>query len=160
MNSRPGVPQEAATVRIQRDGTILVQSGVASNGQGHFTAFAQIAATTFHLPASKIAVQMNDTALPAFGFGTFGSRTMQVAGTAVLLAAEAVREKALQVAGRVLEAALEDLELEDGRVMVRGVPTRAVELGELARLVEEQPDLIERERPNPANGVPIEGLAA
>ena len=160
MNSRPGVPQEAATVRIQRDGTILVQSGVASNGQGHFTAFAQIAATTFHLPASKTAVQMNDTALPAFGFGTFGSRTMQVAGTAVLLAAEAVREKALQVAGRVLEAALEDLELEDGRVMVRGVPTRAVELGELARLVEEQPELIERERPNPANGVPIEGLAA
>ena len=156
----PGAPQEAATVRIQRDGTILVQSGVASNGQGHFTAFAQIAATTFHLPASKIEVQMNDTALPAFGFGTFGSRTMQVAGTVVLLAAEAVREKALQVAARVLEAAIEDLEMENGRVTVRGVPSRAVELGELARLVEEQPDLIERERPNPVNGVPIEGLAA
>ncbi len=160
MSNRPGVPQEAATVRIQRDGTILVQSGVASNGQGHFTAFAQIAATTFHLPASKIEVQMNDTALPAFGFGTFGSRTMQVAGTAVLLAAEAVREKALQVAARVLEVAIEDLEMENGQVTVRGVPSRAVELGELARLVEEQPDLIERERPNPVNGVPIEGLAA
>ncbi len=159
-SNRPGVPQEAATVRIQRDGTILVQSGVAHNGQGHFTAFAQIAATTFKLPASKIEVRMNDTGLPAFGIGTFGSRTMQVAGTAVLLAAEAVREKALQVAARVLEAASEDLELEDGRVMVRGVPTRAVELGELARLVEEQLELIERERPNPANGVAIEGLAA
>jgi aerobic carbon-monoxide dehydrogenase large subunit len=160
MSGRPGAPQEAATVRIQRDGTILVQSGVAHNGQGHFTAFAQIAATTFHLPASKIEVRMNDTALPAFGIGTFGSRTMQIAGTAVLLAAEAVREKALQVAARVLEAAIEDLELEDGRVMVRGVPARAVELGELARLVEEHPDLIEREGPNPTNGVPIEGLAA
>ncbi len=160
MSNRPGVPQEAATVRIQRDGTILVQSGVASNGQGHFTAFAQIAATIFHLPASKIEVQMNDTALPAFGFGTFGSRTMQVAGTAVLLATEAVREKAFQVAARVLEAAIEDLETENGRVIVRGVPSRAVALGELARLVEEQPDLIERERPNPVNGVPIEGLAA
>ena len=160
MNSRPGVPQEAATVRIQRDGTILVQSGVASNGQGHFTAFAQIAATTFHLPASKIVVQMNDTALPAFGFGTFGSRTMQVAGSAVLLASEAVREKALKVAAQVLEAAIEDLEMESGHVTVRGVPTRAIELGELARLVEEQPDLIEREKPNPVNGVPIDGLAA
>lgn len=160
MGGRPGAPQEAATVRMQRDGTILVQSGVAHNGQGHFTAFAQIAATTFKLPASKIEVRMNDTALPAFGIGTFGSRTMQVAGTAVLLAAEAVREKALQVAARVLEAAVEDLEMEDGRVMVRGVPSRTVELGELARLVEEQPDLIEREGPNPANGVPIEGLAA
>ena len=160
MNSRTGVPQEAATVRIQREGTILVQSGVASNGQGHFTAFAQIAATTFHLPASKIVVQMNDTALPAFGFGTFGSRTLQVAGSAVLLASEAVREKALKVAAQVLEAAIEDLETENGQVTVRGVPTRAIELGELARLVEEQPDLIERERPNPVNGVPIEGLAA
>ena len=160
MSNWPGAPQEAATVRIQRDGTILVQSGVASNGQGHFTAFAQIAATTFHLPASKIEVQMNDTALPAFGFGTFGSRTTQVAGTVVLLAAEAVREKALQVAARVLEVAIEDLEMENGQVTVHGVPSRAVELGELARLVEEQPDLIERERPNPVNGVPIEGLAA
>jgi aerobic carbon-monoxide dehydrogenase large subunit len=160
MNSRPGVPQEAATVRIGRDGIILVQSGVASNGQGHFTAFAQIVASTLHLPASKIVVQMNDTALPAFGFGTFGSRTMQVAGSAVLLASEAVRDKALKVAAQVLEAAIEDLEMENGQVTVRGVPTRAIALGELARLVEEQPDLIERERPNPVNGVPIEGLAA
>jgi aerobic carbon-monoxide dehydrogenase large subunit len=160
MSGRPGVPQESATVRIQRDGTILVQSGVASNGQGHFTAFTQIAAITFHLPVSKIAVQMNDTALPAFGFGTFGSRTMQVAGTAVLLASEAVREKALKVAAQVLEAAIEDLEMKDGQVTVLGVPTRAIELGELARLVEEQPDLIQREKPNPVNGVPIEGLAA
>lgn len=160
MSNRPGVPQEAATVRIRRDGTILVQSGVASNGQGHFTAFAQIASTTFHLPASKIVVQMNDTALPAFGVGTFGSRTLQVAGSVVLLASEAVREKALKVAAQVLEAAIEDLEMENGQVTVRGVPTRAIDLGELARLVEEQPDLIERERPNPVNGVPIEGLAA
>jgi carbon-monoxide dehydrogenase large subunit len=160
MSGRPGVPQEAATVRIQRDGTILVQSGVATNGQGHFTTFAQITAKTFHLPDSRIVVQMNDTALPAFGFGTFGSRTTQVAGTAVLLASEAVREKALKVAAQVLEAAIEDLDMENGQVTVRGVPTRAIELGELARLVEEQPDLIERERPNPANGIPIEGLAA
>jgi carbon-monoxide dehydrogenase large subunit len=98
--------------------------------------------------------------LPAFGFGTFGSRTMQVAGTAVLLASEAAREKAVKVAAQVLEAAIEDLEMENGQVTVKGVPTRAIELGELARLVEEQPDLIERERPNPVNGVPIEGLAA
>jgi carbon-monoxide dehydrogenase large subunit len=158
--ARPGMPQESATVRIRRDGTILVQSAVASNGQGHFTAFAQIAATTFNLPASQIEVRMNDSALPAFSIGTFGSRTIQTAGSAVLLAAEAAREKALQVAARQLEAAPADLVLEQGRVMVRGVPARAVTLGELACLVEEQPDLIEHEAPNPANGVPIEGLAA
>jgi carbon-monoxide dehydrogenase large subunit len=158
--SAPGMPQEAATVRIRRDGTILVQSGVAHNGQGHFTAFAQIAAEVFHLPGSQIEVQMNEGALPAFSIGTFGSRVTLTGGSAVLLAAEAAREKALHVAAQVLEAAPADLLLEDGRVQVRGVPTRAVTLGELARLVEEQPDLIEHEPPNPANRQPIEGLAA
>src|SRR5579859_2616545 len=158
--NRPGIPQESATVRIRRDGTILVQSGVATNGQGHFTTFAQIAATTFKLPASKIEVRMNDTALAAYGFGTFGSRTLQVAGSAVLLAAEAAREKAMQVAARLLEADPADLVLENGSVMVQGVPARKIELGELALRVEEQPDLIEHEAPNPANGTPIEGLAA
>ncbi len=158
--NRPGVPQESATVRIRRDGTILVLSGVASNGQGHFTTFAQLTAATFHLPGSKIEVRMNDTDLPAFGYGTFGSRTLQTAGSAVLLAAEAAREKALRVAARLLEADPADLVMENGTVMVRGVPARKIALGDLARQVEEQPDLIEHEAPNPANGRPIEGLAA
>jgi aerobic carbon-monoxide dehydrogenase large subunit len=156
----PHAPKEAATVRIRRDGSILVQSGVASNGQGHFTAFAQIAASAFSLPGTQVEVQMNDTALPAFGFGTFGSRTLQTAGTAVHLAAVAAREKALSLAARHLEAAPADLEVANGLVSVRGVPSRAVALGELARMVEEQPDLVEHERPNPSNGAPIEGLAA
>jgi carbon-monoxide dehydrogenase large subunit len=156
----PGAPRESATVRIRRDGTILVQSGVAHTGQGHFTAFAQIAATTFGLPASRVEVRMNDTDLPGFSIGTFSSRVAQVGGSTVLLAAEAAREKALQLAARVLEVAPADLMMEDGRVTVRGAPARSVELGELARLVEEQPDLIEREPPNPVNGTPIEGLAA
>jgi carbon-monoxide dehydrogenase large subunit len=155
-----GSPHEAATVRILCDGTILVQSGVAHTGQGHFTAFAQIAAQTFHVPASKVEVHMNDTSLLGFGIGTYASRTAQVAGTAVLLAAESVCQKALRLAAHELEVAPADLLIEDGYVMVRGVPDRVIELGELARLVEEQPDLIEHEQPNPANGIHIEGLAA
>jgi carbon-monoxide dehydrogenase large subunit len=153
-------PREAAAVRIRRDGTVLVQSGVSHNGQGHYTAFAQIASTALNLPASRVEVRMNDTTLPGFSMGTYGSRTIQVAGSAVLLAAGAVRAKALQVAAQVLEAASPDLVMEDGRIFVRGASTRQVEFGELARIVEEQPDLIEREHPNPANGAPIEGLAA
>ena len=158
--ARPGVPQEAATVRIRRDGTLLVQSGVAHNGQGHFTAFAQIAAQVFHLPGTKVEVQMNDTALPGFGIGTFGSRTTMSAGSTVLLATEAVYEKALHLAAQQLEAAPDDLVLEDGKFMVRGVPHRSLDLGTLAQRVEEQPDLISHEAPNPANGAVIEGLAA
>ncbi len=155
-----GAPREAATVRIRPDGTVLVQSGVSHNGQGHFTALAQIAATTLHLPASKVEVRMNDTTLPGFSTGTFSSRVTQIAGSAVLLAAEAVKEKALQLAAHLLEVAPADLVMIDGQVMVRGVTSRAIDLGELARMVEEQPDLIVREHPNPANGTPIEGLAA
>src|SRR5579875_1149652 len=156
----PGMPHESATVRIQRDGTILVESGVAHTGQGHFTAFAQIVAGVFHLPAGKITVRMNDTQLPAFSIGTFGSRVTQMGGSAVLLAAEAARDKALRLAARLLEVAPADLVIEGGKVMVRGVPARALELGELARRVEEQPDLIEHERPEPGDGRPVEGLAA
>src|SRR2546421_11786008 len=115
------MPREAATVRIRRDGTALVQSGVSHNGQGHFTAFAQIAATALNLPATKVEVRMNDSDLPGYSVGTFGSRVTQVAGSAVLLAAEAVKEKALQLAAHVLEAAPADLVVEDGRVVVRGV---------------------------------------
>jgi carbon-monoxide dehydrogenase large subunit len=156
----PGIPQDAATVRLRQDGTVLVQSGVAHNGQGYFTAFAQIAAQTFDLPGWQVEVQMNDTGLPAYSIGTFGSRTVQIGGTAVLLAAQAAREKALHAAAQMLEAAPADLEMSGGQVMVRGVPGRAMSLGELARQVEERPDLIEHDPPDPFNGAPIEGLAA
>lgn len=153
-------PREAATVRIRRDGTLLVQSGVSHTGQGHFTAFAQIAAEVFSLPGSQVEVRMNDSSLPGFSIGTFASRVTQMGGSAVFLAAEAARKKVLQVAAHILEATPDDLELVEGKVRVRGVPSRTVTLGELAQLVEEQPELIERDQPNPANGTPIEGLAA
>ncbi|HEX4205839.1 MAG TPA: xanthine dehydrogenase family protein molybdopterin-binding subunit [Ktedonobacteraceae bacterium] len=156
----PNAPKEAATVRIRRDGSILVQNAVAHNGQGHFTTFALIAAQVFGLPGSRIEVRMNDTQLPGYSVGTYASRVTQMAGSAVHLAAEAARQKALNVAAHVLEAAPDDLELHQGNVRVRGVANRVVSLGELATLVEEQPGLIEHEPPNPANGVPIEGLAA
>ena len=156
----PSPVRDAATVRVRQDGTVLVQSGVASNGQGHFTTFAQITSNVFNLPVEQVEVQMNDSALPAYGIGTFGSRTTQTAGSAVYLAAVAAREKVLQVAAQALEAAPADLVLEDGRALVQGVPTRAIGLGELARMVEERPELIEHDPPNPANGAPIEGLAA
>ncbi|MGH2515501.1 MAG: xanthine dehydrogenase family protein molybdopterin-binding subunit [Ktedonobacterales bacterium] len=158
--ARDDAPQEAAAVRIRPDGTLLVQSGVATNGQGHFTAFAQIAAQVFAVPGARVEVQMNDSALPGYSIGTFGSRVTQSAGSAVLLAAEAVRDKAVKLAADRLEVASSDLIVADGRIAVRGFPSRGVELADLARAVEEQPTLIEREPPNPANGAPIEGLAA
>ncbi|HEX9036831.1 MAG TPA: xanthine dehydrogenase family protein molybdopterin-binding subunit [Ktedonobacterales bacterium] len=156
----PDEPQEAATARILSDGRVLVQTGASTNGQGHYTAFGQIAAQVFQVPADQVEVQMNDTALPGFSMGTFGSRVTQFVGSAVLLASEAVREKAVKLAADRLEAAPVDLEVAAGRIAVRGVPSRSVALADLAQAVEAQPDLIEHEPPNPVNHAPIEGLAA
>jgi aerobic carbon-monoxide dehydrogenase large subunit len=153
-------PREAATVRIRRDGTILLQCGVAHNGQGHFTAFAQIVATAMNVPAASVEVQMNNSDLPGYSIGTYGSRITQVAGTAALLATEALKEKTFQLASELLEAAPADLLLENGQIVVQGSPKRSLALGELARIAEEQPTRIKHDAPNPANGAPIEGLAA
>src|SRR5260370_19822388 len=62
-------PREAATVRLRRDGSVLVQSPVAHHGQGHFTAFAQLARPSLTLPASKVVVRMDDIALPGYSTG-------------------------------------------------------------------------------------------
>ena len=152
--------QEAATVRILPDGTLLVLSGVATTGQGHGTTFAQIAAQVFQVPSSHVAVQLNDSALPGYSLGTNASRVTLVAGSAVRLAAEAVRAKAVTLAADRLEAAPDDLEVAAGRIAVRGFPARSVSLADLARAVDEQPALIAHEPPNPVNGAPITGLAA
>ena len=137
-----------------------MQSAVAHNGQGHFTTFAQIAAQVFDVPGSQVEVVLNDAALPGYSTGTNASRITQTSGVAIHLAAEAVCEKALRLAASVLEVSADDLVTTHGRVVVNGVPARSIELGELARMVEMQPDLIEHDSPNPANGASIEGLAA
>jgi carbon-monoxide dehydrogenase large subunit len=128
----PGIPQEAATVLVRSDGKVVVQSGVAHNGQGHFTAFAQIVGGVLGVPVDEVEVMMGDTALPAYGIGTFGSRTTAVSGSAIFLAAEGVRSRLLQGAARLLEAAEADLELASGQIAVKGSPGHTVTFAEVA----------------------------
>ncbi|HEU5376175.1 MAG TPA: xanthine dehydrogenase family protein molybdopterin-binding subunit [Ktedonobacteraceae bacterium] len=156
----PGSAREAALVRVQPDGSILVQSGVAHNGQGHYTLFAQITAEVFGMPVERVEVEMNNSDLPVYSIGTFGSRITQVGASVVLLAAEAARAKTLQMAAYILEAAPADLELAHGQVAVRGAPQRSIELGELARLVEEHPELLVGEEGESTSQPRPEGLAA
>jgi carbon-monoxide dehydrogenase large subunit len=155
-----GAPRESVTVRLRRDGSALVMSGISHTGQGHATALTQIVAETLDISPDRVEVRLTESDVPAFSIGTFGSRVTQVGGSATLLAAQAVRESALKLASQVLEVAPSDLVMEQGRVLVRGVPARVIELGELARLVEERPELLERDSPSQVNGVAIEGLAA
>jgi carbon-monoxide dehydrogenase large subunit len=108
-------------------------------GQGLKTALAQICAQELGLRAEDIRVVAGDTATVALGLGGFASRQTVTAGSSVLLAARAVRDKARKLASHLLEAAEHDLEVIDGEVRVVGARKLAVGLGELARVLQGAP---------------------
>ncbi|MBX5466135.1 MAG: xanthine dehydrogenase family protein molybdopterin-binding subunit [Firmicutes bacterium] len=130
----PTVPYESAVVRMEPSGEVLVQVSVNSHGQGHETTIAQLVADVLGVDFSAVAVRFGDTAAAPFGGGTFGSRSITVGGGAALEAATKLREKVLAIASHLLEAAVEDLEIGDGAVAVKGVPARRVTLGEIGRV--------------------------
>ena len=132
-------PFEGATVRVHPDGRITVYTGGGDSGQGHWTTLAQLCAGPLGVAPDRIAVEVGDTGKIANGVGTFASRIAVNAGNSVHLAATAVREKALKVASHLLEAAEEDLDIEDGRIFVKGVPEMTVTLREVARAVQGMP---------------------
>jgi carbon-monoxide dehydrogenase large subunit len=126
-------PYEGARVQVMASGKVSVVTGVGTQGQGHFTTYAQIAAEQLGVDVRDVEVVTGDTDQFHWGAGTFASRGAVVAGNAINEAARAVRQKILRLAAEALEAAEEDLELVDGAVRVKGVPNRAIPLGELAQ---------------------------
>jgi carbon-monoxide dehydrogenase large subunit len=128
-------PFESGIVRIGRSGRISVYTGAMPMGQGIKTALAQICAEQFAVAADTVTVIAGDTAVIPHGQGGFASRQTVTAGSAVHLAALAVREKVLSVAAHLLETAVEDLELRGGRVEVAGAPGSGLTLREVAEAV-------------------------
>jgi carbon-monoxide dehydrogenase large subunit len=126
-------PYEGARVQVQASGKVSVVTGVGTQGQGHFTSFAQIAADQVGVDVTDVEVVTGDTDQFYWGAGTFASRGAVVAGNAVNEAARDVRHKILRLAAEMLEAAEEDLEIENGEVRVKGVPDRSYSLGKLAQ---------------------------
>jgi carbon-monoxide dehydrogenase large subunit len=127
-------PYEGIRVRVEHDGRVFVYSGASSQGQAHETTFAQIVADGLSVPIEQITVVPGDTNGLPYGVGTFASRVAVLAGASATHAANEVRRKALAIAAERLEAAAEDLVLEDGRVTVRGAPDRGLPLGEIAAI--------------------------
>jgi aerobic carbon-monoxide dehydrogenase large subunit len=125
-------PYEGAKVQVQASGKVSVATGIGTQGQGHFTSLAQIAADQVGVDVRDVDVVTGDTDHFYWGAGTFASRGAVVAGTAVYEAGRAVREKILRLAAEHFECAEEDLEIADGAVSIVGVPGRTVRLGELA----------------------------
>ncbi len=125
-------PYEGARVTVEASGEVSVATGVGTQGQGHFTSFAQVVAEQIGVDVSDVHIITGDTDLFYWGAGTFASRGAVVAGNAMHAAAAKVRGKILKLAGEKLEAAEEDLELIEGRVQVKGVPQTSISLGQLA----------------------------
>ena len=125
-------PYEGARVTVEPSGRVRLATGVGTQGQGHFTVFAQIVAEALGVEVSDVHVITGDTREFHWGTGTFASRGAVVAGSACHAAAARVREKILELASHELEAAQADLVLEGGRVHVRGDPTGGIALGALA----------------------------
>ncbi len=125
-------PYEGARVQVQPSGKVTVATGIGTQGQGHYTVFAQIVADQVGVDVRDVEVVTGDTDLFYWGAGTFASRGAVVAGNAINEAAKDVRVKILKLASEQLEAAEEDIEIRDGQVFVRGAPARAIRLGELA----------------------------
>ncbi|MGE0035556.1 MAG: xanthine dehydrogenase family protein molybdopterin-binding subunit [Xanthobacteraceae bacterium] len=125
-------PFEGASIRVEPSGKIVVQTGAASQGQGHATTFAQICADALGVDIADIAVESADTGAFPLGIGTIASRIAVTAGSSVHLAAMSVRGKAIKIASDMLETAEQDLVLEEGAVRVVGVPELKVSLGAIA----------------------------
>nr|WP_205829834.1 aerobic carbon-monoxide dehydrogenase large subunit [Microbispora sp. CL1-1] len=127
-------PYEGGHVQVTSDGRVHVSTGLTSQGQGHETVFAQIAAAELGVPIEKVSVVTGDTRRFGYAVGTFASRAAVMSGNAIALACRKVREKALRIAAEALEADPRDLEITDGMVHVAGVPSASIPLATVAVL--------------------------
>jgi CO/xanthine dehydrogenase Mo-binding subunit len=125
-------PYEGARVTVEPSGKVRVATGVGTQGQGHYTVFAQVVADELAVNVENVQVVTGDTREFGWGTGTFASRGAVVAGSACHAAAKAVREKALALASQLLDVSVDDLQLMRGRVSVRGDEARGFTLAELA----------------------------
>jgi carbon-monoxide dehydrogenase large subunit len=126
-------PFEGANVRVDPTGTVFVDIGVSSQGQAHETTLAQICADALSVPIEQIVIRGGDTQLLGYGMGTIASRVAAVTGPAVSRAAKDTARKAKVVAASLFECAPEDIVLDQGRVMVAGVPSKSLPLAAVAK---------------------------
>jgi carbon-monoxide dehydrogenase large subunit len=123
---------ESANVKIHLTGKVVVTSGSLPHGQGHETTFAQLVSDELGVPYEDILVEHSDTQGTPFGYGTYGSRSAAVGGTAIYKSTQKIKAKARKIAAHMLEAAEEDIEFANGKAFVRGAPDSAKTIQEIA----------------------------
>ena len=125
---------EGATIRIEPSGTVNVYVAGGSSGNSLETTVVQLVADALGVNIGDVATIQGDTAVTPFGAGACGSRSASMTAGAIAETAGVLRERVLALAAHRLEAAVDDLELADSRVSVRGTPSVGITYGELARI--------------------------
>jgi carbon-monoxide dehydrogenase large subunit len=123
---------ESANIKMHLTGKTVVTVGTSSHGQGHETTYSQVVAHELGIPMDDIVVQHSDTQGTPFGYGTYGSRTSSVGSTAAIKAAGKIREKARRMAAHMLEASLDDIDVDGANYFVKGSPDRVKTIQEIA----------------------------
>jgi len=123
---------ESANVRIHLTGKVVVTSGSLPHGQGLETTFAQLVSDELGVPYEDVSVEHSDTAGTPFGYGTYGSRSAAVGGTAIYKTVTKLKEKARKLAAHMLEANPDDVVYENGGASVKGSPDQGKTLAEIA----------------------------
>ncbi|MSQ70072.1 MAG: xanthine dehydrogenase family protein molybdopterin-binding subunit [Betaproteobacteria bacterium] len=132
-------PFESASVRIGVSGKVVVTTGATAQGQGVKTMLTQLVASALSVAPASIEVIDGDTSASPLGLGAFASRQAVTAGSAAFLAAREVVDKAKQAAAAMMEVAVDDLDLRDGEVVVKGVSQMKRSLKEIAQALAGNP---------------------
>ena len=140
-----GAPAEFAKVEAHPDGTVTVFAGTQNFGMGHETVYAQIAADRLGLDFDAVRFVDGDTARVKEGWGSHGSRSMRIGGTACVMGADAMIERGRLLAGEMLEAAAGDIGYDAGVFAVEGT-NRSVTLAEVAQHAAECGETLRGER--------------
>ncbi|MEA2653634.1 MAG: aerobic carbon-monoxide dehydrogenase large subunit, partial [Chloroflexota bacterium] len=123
---------ESANIKMHLTGKTVVTVGTQPQGQGHETTYSQVVAHELGIPMADIVVQHSDTQGTPFGYGTYGSRTSSVGMTAAIKATGKIREKARRMAAHMLEASIDDIEIDGANYFVKGSPDRVKTIQEIA----------------------------
>src|SRR6201990_249198 len=127
----PFIPgHEQATVRMTPDGGLEIRVGVHSHGQGLETTLAQVAHEILGIDTAKVRVLHGDTALTPYSTGTWGSRSMVMAGGAVAAASREIAQRAARIGARLLQSDPAQVSVRDGQAVG---PGGAISLREIAR---------------------------
>jgi aerobic carbon-monoxide dehydrogenase large subunit len=123
---------DGAELRVHPTGKAILKISSKTQGQGHETTFAQIVANELGIQPEDIKVMHGDTDNTPYGLGTYASRSTPTVGAATAVVARKLRDKAMKLAAHLLEASEEDIEFEQGRFFIRGVPENAKTIQDVA----------------------------